>query len=256
MKPAPHSSSGKQGELETLNSKHFYRRRPPIMRSIDACPPPEISKDRAMPRKAIASSIPAGAKKAGQRTPKIATSITQVIRKAPTRVNNPTNTRTPPMSSDSAAAPIHNHAGRMNGNGAGKDVNFANPGPLNEPRTFWAPCPMKAIPRASRSGTGTHEEEVDVSLRNMVIAFRTLVVWIGSNYKAVCVQPPRKKPIRPRRSRLLFLFPPSPFGRGLGRGFCRARFSYAPLPQPFSHREKGDKSAVRTCIVCLLTPHS
>ena len=57
--------------------------------------------------------------------------------------------------------------GRMNGNGAGNDVNFAHPGPLNEPRTFCAPCPVKAIPRASRSGTVAHKEEVDESLRSI-----------------------------------------------------------------------------------------
>src|SRR5712692_10929643 len=140
------------------------------MRSTDACPPPVISNASAIPRNANASSIPSGAKKRGQSTPKIAVSITQVIRNAPTRVNNPSSTRTPPMSSENAAAPIHNHAGRMNGNGAGKDVNFANPGPLNEPKTFWAPCPTKAIPSASRSGTGAHEAEVEVSLRSIRFA--------------------------------------------------------------------------------------
>ena len=63
--------------------------------------------------------MPSGAKNLGQRTPKIATSITQVISKAPIRVNNPSSTRIPPISSDTAAPPIHSHAGRMNGNGAG-----------------------------------------------------------------------------------------------------------------------------------------
>jgi hypothetical protein len=149
-----------------------YRRRPPrIMRSTDACPPPVISSARAIPRNATASSMPAGAKKAGQSTPKIATSITHAIRNAPTRVNNPNSTRTPPTSSDTAAAPIHNHAGRMNGYGAGKDVNFAQPGPLNEPRTFCAPCPVKAIPSASLSGTVAHKEDVDVSFRSMALPF-------------------------------------------------------------------------------------
>src|SRR6266436_7212128 len=153
------------------NRKFPYRRRPPpIMRSTDACPPPVISNARAILRKASASSMPVGAKKTGQSTPKIATSITQPIRNAPTRVNNPNSTRIPPVNSDNAAAPIHNHAGRMNGNGAGNDVNFAQPGPLNEPRTFCAPCPMKAVPRASRSGTVAHKAVVDVSLRSIRFA--------------------------------------------------------------------------------------
>jgi hypothetical protein len=169
------------------NRKCAYRR-PPIIRSTDAGPPPAIKSANAIPSIATASSIPAGAKKAGQRTPVIATSITQAIRNAPTRVNSPSSTRIPPMSSDNAAAPIHNHAGRMNGKGAGKDVNFANPGPLNEPSTFWEPCPMKAIPRASRSGTVTHEEEVEVSFRSMDLPFRKLqIVWNAFNYKSVFV---------------------------------------------------------------------
>ena len=143
------------------------------MRSIDACPPPVISRDRAMPRNATASSIPAGAKKAGHRTT-MAVIITPIIRNAPTRVSNPSRTNMPPRSSDIAAAPSHSEAGRMNGSGAycgGIDVHFAQPGPLNDPRTFWAPCPMKAIPIASRKGTVAHVDEVEVSLRSIELPF-------------------------------------------------------------------------------------
>jgi len=108
---------------------------------------------------------------ARQSTPKIATTMTQAIRNAPTRVNNPSSTRIPPISSPNAAAPIHNHAGRMNGNGTAwdNDVHFAQPGPLNEPSTFCAPCPMKATPITRRSGTVAQVEEVEVSLRSMIV---------------------------------------------------------------------------------------
>ncbi len=143
------------------------------MRSIDACPPPEISRDKAMPRNATASSIPAGGKKAGHRT-KIAVTITQTIRNAPTRVSSPSSTNMPPRSSDIAAAPSHSDAGRMNDNGAywgGIAIHFAQPGPLNDPRTFCAPCPMKAIPMASRKGTVAHVDEVEVSLRSIDLPF-------------------------------------------------------------------------------------
>src|SRR5207253_10274003 len=105
----------------------------------------------------------------GQRTPNIAVSITQVIRKAPTRVNRPSRTRRPPTNSAKAAAPIQAVDGRMNGNGAGKETNVLKPGPPKEPSTFCAPCPMKAIPIASRSGTVAQVEEVDVSLRSMIV---------------------------------------------------------------------------------------
>ena len=155
------------------NRKFVYRRRPPpIMRSTDACPPPVISNARAIPRNATASSMPAGAKNAGHRTT-IAVIITQTISNAPTRVSNPSRTNMPPRSSEIAAAPSHSEAGRMNGSGAywtGIDIHFAQPGPLNEPRTFCAPCPMKAIPSASLRGTVAHEAEVEVSLRSIRFA--------------------------------------------------------------------------------------
>jgi hypothetical protein len=62
----------------------------------------------------------------------------------------------------------------MNGNGAywaGIDVHFAQPGPLNDPRTFCEPSPMKAIPMASRKGTVAQVEEVEVSLRSIDLPF-------------------------------------------------------------------------------------
>jgi len=82
----------------------------------------------------------------------------------------------------------------MNGNGAGKDVNFAHPGPLNEPRTFCAPCPVKAIPRASRSGTVAHKEEVDESLRSIDLPSPKIAnCFEPVNYKSVYGPPPREK---------------------------------------------------------------
>jgi hypothetical protein len=158
------------------------------MRSIDACPPPLISRERAMPRNATASSIPAGGKKAGHRTT-IAVPITHTIRNAPTRVSSPSKTNMPPRSSAIAAAPSHSDAGRMNGNGAywgGIDIHFAQPGPLNDPRTFWAPCPMKAIPMASRKGIVAQVDEVEVSLRSMTATFRFLFFPRREQYKSVC----------------------------------------------------------------------
>ena len=121
-----------------------------------------------MPRNATANSIPSGAKNFGHNTPKIAVTITHTIRKAPRRVNKPSKTKTPPINSAKAAAPIQRLAGRMNGRGAGKEVNFENPGPPNEPKTFCAPCPMKEMPSARRSGTVAQLEEVDVSFRSMI----------------------------------------------------------------------------------------
>src|SRR6266576_1730394 len=120
--------------------------------------------------------------------PMIATTMLQVIRKAPTRVNNPSSTNAPPTNSPSAAAANHNQAGRMNGKGANceKLNHLLQPGPLNEPRTFCAPCPRKMAPNARRRGTVIQVEEVEVSLRSMTVTFRIRFVWNGSNYKSVC----------------------------------------------------------------------
>ena len=71
-----------------------------------------------------------------------AVSIVQKIKKAPTRVNNPTSINIPPRSSETAAAPSHNQAGRMNGNGVwavGPVVKAFKPGPPKLPSTFPAP---------------------------------------------------------------------------------------------------------------------
>src|SRR3982075_4513519 len=92
-------------KLETQDSKHFYRR-PLIIRSMDACPPPPIKSASALPSKATGSSVPVGAKKAGQSS-LIAVNIVHTIRKAPTRVSNPRRISTPPSSSLTAAAPNH-----------------------------------------------------------------------------------------------------------------------------------------------------
>src|SRR5205814_10379938 len=95
-----------------------------------------------------------------------AVTITQMIRNAPTRVSKPSRTNMPPTSSDIAAAPSHSDVGRMNGNGTAwdNDVHFAQPGPPNEPSTFWAPCPMKATPVISRSRRVAHVDEVAANL--------------------------------------------------------------------------------------------
>ncbi len=52
------------------------------------------------------------------------------------------------------------------------DVHLAQPGPLNEPRTFCAPCPIKITPNARRRGRVIQVEEVEVSLRSMTVTFR------------------------------------------------------------------------------------
>ena len=168
-KPSPQPSPKGRGR-RTPNI--FYRRRLSI-RSTEACPPPAIKSASALPRQASASCIPAGPKKAGQSS-LIAVTITQVIRKAPTRVNNPSSTRTPPTNSATAAAANHNQVGRMNGNGANcdRDVHLAQPGPLNVPKTFCAPFPIKIAPSVRRSGTVAQVEEVKVSLRSMTVTFR------------------------------------------------------------------------------------
>src|SRR5438552_843097 len=111
-----------------------------------------------------------------------------MIRHAATRVSRPSRINMSPASSDISAAPSHSEEGRMNGNGAywgGNEIHFAQPGPLNDPRIFCAPCPMKAIPIASRKGTVAHVDEVEVSLRSMTATFRFKSVWIASNYKSV-----------------------------------------------------------------------
>jgi hypothetical protein len=73
----------------------------------------------------------------------------------------------------------------MKENGAGKDVKAFSPGPPNEPTTFCMPCAAKKVPSTSRNGTGAHEAEVDVSLRNITATFR-IQIWLKpANYKSV-----------------------------------------------------------------------
>jgi len=62
----------------------------------------------------------------------------------------------------------------MNVNGTAWDmaVHLAQPGPLNEPKTFCAPCPMKITPNARRRGTVIQVEEVEISLRSMTVTFQ------------------------------------------------------------------------------------
>src|SRR6266508_3339257 len=97
-----------------------YLRRPlENARSIEAMPPPEIKSARHIANNARGYSYPPllAKKPDGQWIPIIAVSITQTIRKAPTRVSRPSKINMPPRSSENAAAPSHNQAGRMNGNG-------------------------------------------------------------------------------------------------------------------------------------------
>jgi len=132
-------------------------------------PPPEINSARQAASRERGYSIPLPPKKAGQCTPMIAVSIVQAIRKAPTRVRNPKSSSAPPISSASAAAPIHNQAGRIKGNGAGKLVNFAKPGPPKLPNTFCAPCPMKIAASARRSGKGVQDAVVEIIFLNIAV---------------------------------------------------------------------------------------
>ena len=147
---------------------HFLR--PPEgvnARSIEAAPPPEISKASEIARSARGYSIPLLPKKLGQWTPMTAVSMTQAIKNAPNRVSSPKNSSTPPMSSESAAAPSHSHEGRMNENGVFPDVNVLKPGPLKLPRTFCDPWATNIAAMARRSGIVDKFGEVAISLLNM-----------------------------------------------------------------------------------------
>src|SRR5688500_3523426 len=95
----------------------YLLRLPEIPISKDAIPPPEIRSEKDMASRANGYSIPLGAKKAGQCTPKIAVIMVQATKKAPTRVSSPSTIRIPPPNSDRAAAPHHSQAGRMKENG-------------------------------------------------------------------------------------------------------------------------------------------
>lgn len=140
-------------------------------------PPPEIRSARDIANKDIGYSSPPGAKKCPQCGPAIATAIVQASRNAPTLVRNPSSTSAPPINSDKAAAPIHNHPGRMKGNGGEKLVNFAIPGPSQLPSTFPAPCAIKTAASASRSGTGVQDEDVEIILLNIGNPFHGRGIW-------------------------------------------------------------------------------
>jgi len=88
------------------------------------------------------------------------------------------------------------------GTAADNDVHFAQPGPPNFPKTFCAPCPMKATPNASRSGTVTHDAEVEVILLSIDSSLPTSVNHLerAFNYKSVCCLTPREKTERVRRN--------------------------------------------------------
>ena len=120
---------------------HLFRPPEPVnARSTEAFPPPEMSNAKVIARSARGYSMPRfEAKKLGQCTPMIAVSIVQAIKKAPTRVSNPRKTSIPPMSSESAAAPSHSQAGRINPKGAGPDTQALRPLPPRLPNTFCEP---------------------------------------------------------------------------------------------------------------------
>src|SRR6476660_9640833 len=106
--------------------------------------------------------------------PMIAVNMTQAIRKAATRVRNPSPTRMPPKNSANAAAASQSHAGRMKPNGVLPEVKPLNPGPLKLPRTFCEPCAIKTAASARRTGTVNQVEEVAISLRNMTRPFHAI----------------------------------------------------------------------------------
>jgi len=97
----------------------------------------------------------------------IAVSIVQAMKNAPIRVRNPSATRIPPTSSDTAAAPSQNHVGRMKLNGVVPEMKVLKPGPLKLPSTFCAPWPIITAPNPRRTGSVNHVEDVAISLRNM-----------------------------------------------------------------------------------------
>ena len=65
------------------------------------------------------------------------------------------NTSTPPINSEKAAAPSHNHDGHRP-SGAVPFKNALSPLPPNAPKTFCAPCAIKINPSARRKGTVAH----------------------------------------------------------------------------------------------------
>jgi hypothetical protein len=136
-------------------------------RSTESCPPPAMSSARQTARSTIGYSIPAGAKNPGQCTAKTATIMVQASKNAATRVSKPNSSRTPPINSENAAAPHQSQAGRMNGKGAGLETNALSPLPSKLPSTFCEPCARKTAASARRSGSGTHVEEVAISLLNI-----------------------------------------------------------------------------------------
>lgn len=79
---------------------------------------------------------------------------------------------------------------KLKGTACDIDVHLAQPGPLNVPKTFWAPWPMKITPSDKRNGKVTQVEEVDVSLRSITATFQLKFVWIVTNYKSVCALTP------------------------------------------------------------------
>ncbi len=79
---------------------------------MEAIPPPDIKSASDIAKSASGYSIPLlEAKNAGQCTPRTATPIVQARKKAATRVSKPKKSRTPPINSESAAAPIQSHDG-------------------------------------------------------------------------------------------------------------------------------------------------
>ena len=73
----------------------------------------------------------------------------------------------PPSNSETAAAPSHNHAGFMNGNGVEFAVKTMIPGPPNVPKTLSNPWVMNTAAMTSRKGSGAHEAVVAIIFLNI-----------------------------------------------------------------------------------------
>src|SRR6267142_1522847 len=96
--------------------------------------------------------------------------MTHERKKAATRVNSPRPTRTPPSSSESAAAANQSQGGLMKLKGVVPEVKPLKPGPPKLPSTFCAPWATKITASARRMGTVAKVEEVAISLLNILIA--------------------------------------------------------------------------------------
>src|SRR5262249_55980415 len=81
----------------------------------------------------------------------MATPMTQAIKNAPMRVNNPSITIAPPANSANAAAANQAQDGRKS-SGATPEIQALNPLPPQAPKIFWAPCANIIAPSVRRTG--------------------------------------------------------------------------------------------------------